>query len=164
MAQLDLLNDTVLGDAPVAALIAADTLASVSKEKSPGALRTISEVSAELGEETHVLRFWETKFLTLRPVKMKGGRRYYRPEDVVLLRTIRTLLHEQGYTIKGAQALLASVSNPLEALNMPPSFSIVAPMENTMLQPLSEKTRKSVQMALAELREIRSILHSFHRA
>ncbi|MEO5336458.1 MAG: MerR family transcriptional regulator [Magnetospirillum sp. WYHS-4] len=74
--------------------------------KSPEAFRTISEVAFELELPQHVLRFWETKFPLVRPLKRGGGRRYYRPEDVVLLRRIRTLLHEEGYTIKGVQKLL----------------------------------------------------------
>lgn len=77
--------------------------------KAPGAFRTISEVAAELGVPPHVLRFWETRFSLLRPLKRGGGRRYYRPEDVELLRTIRRLLYEEGYTIKGAQKALRSI-------------------------------------------------------
>lgn len=75
-------------------------------EKRPGAFRTISEVADELDVPQHVLRFWETKFAQVRPVKRAGGRRYYRPEDVDLIRGIRRLLHEQGYTIRGAQRVL----------------------------------------------------------
>lgn len=74
--------------------------------KSPEAYRTISEVAAELEVPTHVLRFWESKFPQLRPIKRGGGRRYYRPQDVELLGRIRLLLHRDGYTIKGAQRLL----------------------------------------------------------
>jgi len=75
-------------------------------KKSPSAFRTISEVSAILGVPAHVLRFWESKFTQIKPVKRGGGRRYYRPEDVGLIRTIQHLLHEQGMTIKGAQKVL----------------------------------------------------------
>jgi DNA-binding transcriptional MerR regulator len=71
--------------------------------KSPEAFRTISEVSKELDVPKHVLRFWETKFAQLKPMKRGGNRRYYRPEDVELLRGIRTLLHDEGYTIRGLQ-------------------------------------------------------------
>ena len=74
--------------------------------KSPGAFRTISEVSNDLEVPPHVLRFWETKFPQIKPLKRGGGRRYYRPEDVSLLRQIRQLLHNDGYTIKGVQRLL----------------------------------------------------------
>ncbi|TVR98712.1 MAG: MerR family transcriptional regulator [Rhodospirillales bacterium] len=74
--------------------------------KSPAAFRTIAEVSAELDLPQHVLRFWESKFPQIRPLKRGGGRRYYRPEDLDLLRRIRHLLHNEGYTIRGAQKLL----------------------------------------------------------
>ena len=74
--------------------------------KSATAFRTISEVAGELDVAQHVLRFWESKFPQVRPLKRGGGRRYYRPEDVDLLRQIRSLLYEEGYTIKGAQKLL----------------------------------------------------------
>lgn len=73
--------------------------------KSAGAFRTISEVAEELGVPQHVLRFWETKFLQVKPLKRGGGRRYYRPEDVALLSEIRALLYEDGYTIRGVQKL-----------------------------------------------------------
>jgi DNA-binding transcriptional MerR regulator len=74
--------------------------------KSQAAFRTISEVADELDVAQHVLRFWESKFPQVRPLKRGGGRRYYRPEDIELLREIRTLLYDEGYTIKGAQKLL----------------------------------------------------------
>jgi DNA-binding transcriptional MerR regulator len=75
-------------------------------EKSSSAFRTISEVAAELDVPKHVLRFWEGKFPQLRPMKRGGGRRYYRPEDIELLRGIRWLLYSDGYTIKGVQRIL----------------------------------------------------------
>lgn len=75
-------------------------------EKSAQAFRTISEVATELDVPQHVLRFWESKFAQVRPLKRGGGRRYYRPEDVDLLRRIRGLLYDDGYTIKGVQRLL----------------------------------------------------------
>lgn len=74
--------------------------------KSRDAFRTISEVSDALDTPTHVLRFWESKFSQIKPVKRAGGRRYYRPEDIDLLAGIKTLLHDHGMTIKGAQKLL----------------------------------------------------------
>lgn len=75
-------------------------------EKSASAFRTISEVANELDVPQHVLRFWESKFVQVRPMKRGGGRRYYRPEDIDLLRSIRELLYTDGYTIKGVQKLL----------------------------------------------------------
>src|SRR5678815_1551973 len=74
--------------------------------KSPEAFRTISEVSDDLDVPQHVLRFWESRFAQIRPVKRAGGRRYYRPEDVDLLRGIRALLYSDGYTIRGVQKIL----------------------------------------------------------
>ncbi|MFC7050384.1 MerR family transcriptional regulator [Emcibacter nanhaiensis] len=74
--------------------------------KSPNAYRTISEVADAMEVPQHVLRFWEGKFSQIKPMKRGGGRRYYRPEDVEIIQVIRTLLHEDGYTIKGAQKLL----------------------------------------------------------
>jgi DNA-binding transcriptional MerR regulator len=75
-------------------------------EKSPDAFRTISEAADELDLPQHVLRFWETRFATIKPLKRGGGRRYYRPEDVLLLKGIRHLLYDQGFTIKGVQKIL----------------------------------------------------------
>jgi DNA-binding transcriptional MerR regulator len=75
-------------------------------EKSPDAFRTISEAADELDLPQHVLRFWETRFSTIKPLKRGGGRRYYRPEDVLLLKGIRHLLYDQGFTIKGVQKIL----------------------------------------------------------
>ncbi|GAB0112902.1 MerR family transcriptional regulator [Acidisoma sp. C75] len=75
-------------------------------KKAPTAFRTISEVADDLHIPQHVLRFWETKFTQVRPLKRGGGRRYYRPDDVALLRRIAHLLYTQGYTIKGVQRLL----------------------------------------------------------
>ena len=78
----------------------------MSERKSASAYRTISEVSESLGVPQHVLRFWETKFPAVKPLKRGGNRRYYRPEDLELLQVIHKLLHVDGYTIKGAQKLL----------------------------------------------------------
>ena len=75
-------------------------------KKAPNAFRTISEVADELHIPQHVLRFWETKFPQVKPLKRGGGRRYYRPDDIQLLRRISDLLYIQGYTIKGVQRLL----------------------------------------------------------
>ena len=73
--------------------------------KGPEAFRTISEAADELNVPQHVLRFWETKFSFIRPMKRAGGRRFYRPQDIAVLRGVRTLLHDAGYTIKGVQKL-----------------------------------------------------------
>ena len=91
-------------------------------DKAPEAFRTISEVAAWLGVQPHVLRFWESKFPQIKPVKRAGGRRYYRPADMLLLGGLKQLLHEDGLTIKGAQKVLReqgvqavqAISPPLE--------------------------------------------------
>ena len=77
-------------------------------EKSFGAYKTISEVSKSINVPSHVLRFWETKFSQVKPIKRSGGRRYYRSEDIQTLSSIRELLYNEGYTIKGAQKVLKS--------------------------------------------------------
>ena len=79
--------------------------------KSPQAFRTISEVSNEVKIPAHVLRFWETKFPNINPLKRSGNRRYYRPEDVKLIIKIKTLLYDNGYTVKGVQKLLKENDN-----------------------------------------------------
>jgi len=93
MLQLDLLPKEKPPEKPDAAIL----------EKAPGAFKTISEVAESLGVPQHVLRFWESRFSQIKPLKMRGGRRYYRPEDVTILTTIKNLLYKQGYTIKGAK-------------------------------------------------------------
>ncbi len=82
--------------------------------KSANALRTISEVADSLELPQHVLRFWESKFPQLQPVKRSGGRRYYRPEDIATLQTIQRMLHEEGYTIKGALSALENQPKPTQ--------------------------------------------------
>ncbi|WP_404326613.1 MerR family transcriptional regulator [Aerophototrophica crusticola] len=89
--------------------------------KSATAFRTISEVSEELDVPQHVLRFWETKFPQIKPLKRGGGRRYYRPDDVELLRRIQALLYREGYTIKGVQRLLKEAKGQAAALPVGPA-------------------------------------------
>ncbi len=89
-------------------------------KKSPSAFRTISEVADDLHIPQHVLRFWETRFPQVKPLKRGGGRRYYRPEDIALLRRISDLLYVQGYTIKGVQRLLREGGGML-ADDIPPA-------------------------------------------
>jgi DNA-binding transcriptional MerR regulator len=99
-------------------LVIADAVATVDEtpssrrgQKSDAAYRTISEVATDLNLPQHVLRFWESKFKQISPLKRGGGRRYYRPQDVDLIRRIHYLLHIQGYTIKGVQKLLTRDRN-----------------------------------------------------
>ena len=123
--------------------------------KSATAFRTISEVSQDLEVPQHVLRFWETKFPQVRPLKRGGGRRYYRPEDVDLLRRIRDLLYSEGYTIKGVQRLLRD-SGGKQAGAAP-----AAVREETATAgagPLSDEQRKTLQQLLGELTELRDML------
>ncbi len=83
--------------------------------KGAEAFRTISEAADELGVAQHVLRFWETKFSFIRPMKRAGGRRFYRPSDITVLAAVRRLLHQEGYTIKGVQKLYRETGLRLEA-------------------------------------------------
>lgn len=101
------------------AAVETDALAS---DKGPSAYRTISEVATELGVPQHVLRFWELRFPQLRPMKRGGGRRYYRPEDVDLLRKIRGWLYEEGLTVKGVQRRLRGRGSK-QALAMPDAIA-----------------------------------------
>ena len=84
-------------------------------DKSPDAFRTISEVAEDLDLPQHVLRFWETRFTQIKPLKRGGGRRYYRPQDVDLIKGIKSMLYDQGYTIKGVQKLLRENGNQFVA-------------------------------------------------
>ena len=83
-------------------------------DKAPDAFRTISEVADDLDIPQHVLRFWETRFTQIKPMKRSGGRRYYRPEDLVLLRRIHGLLYREGYAIKGVQRVLRTPRSALK--------------------------------------------------
>lgn len=117
--------------------------------KSATAFRTISEVAVELDLPQHVLRFWETKFLSIQPLKRGGGRRYYRPEDVKLLRRIRDLLHLDGYTIKGVQKLLRQN-------NIDDEEPAIA---ETLAPGLDDRKRAELKAVLNELEELRDLLH-----
>ena len=125
--------------------------ASAGVPKSPDAFRTIGEVSEELDVPQHVLRFWETKFPQVRPLKRGGGRRYYRPEDVALLRHIRHLLHAEGYTVRGVQKLLRErASRP----GAPP----LLPDRIEEESPLAPEDRARAAQVLDELCTLRDLL------
>ena len=98
-------NDLFGGAPQPPQLLKKSTKLAEAHGKEPEAYRTISEAADELGVATHVLRFWETKFPEIEPLKKTAGRRYYRPEDMQYLTRIRDLLHQEGYTIRGVQAL-----------------------------------------------------------
>lgn len=146
--------------------------------KSPQAFRTISEVSNELDVPQHVLRFWESKFSQIRPMKRGGGRRYYRPEDVDLLRGIQTLLYSDGFTIKGVQKVFrdqgakfvtetgrangtrpAVLSTPAAAKDdgAQPAMKSAAP-KKVLDASLSTTDRQTLQGALTTLREAQQAL------
>ncbi len=134
--------------------------------KSAAAFRTISEVADELDVAQHVLRFWESKFPQVRPLKRGGGRRYYRPEDVDLLRQIRSLLYDEGYTIKGAQKLLKAprrgpaaeppaaraAASATEAVAKPVARAVVAPAERPVLTPALRTQLRRLRDELVLLR------------
>ena len=147
-------------------------------EKSAQAFRTISEVATELDVPQHVLRFWESKFSQVRPLKRGGGRRYYRPEDIDLLRLIRALLYEDGYTIKGVQRLLKEGRGRLPAQRLDlaaesalESLRIVSARAEAMAggnrQPLPRPSTPPPRAAVLDLhkrREIESVLEDLEQA
>ena len=118
-------------------------------QKSPEAFRTISEVATELDVPQHVLRFWESKFAQVRPLKRGGGRRYYRPEDLVMLRHIRDLLYNDGYTIKGVQKLLKENGGKIEVAAAPTSGEATT---------LSADKSAALKTVLTELEDIQKLL------
>ena len=115
--------------------------------KAPNAFRTISEVADDLHIPQHVLRFWETKFPQVKPLKRGGGRRYYRPEDIALLRRISGLLYIQGYTIKGVQRLLREGGGQLSDDIGPPRSDEQASVEPSET---AEPRLPMPELALAE--------------
>jgi DNA-binding transcriptional MerR regulator len=133
---------------------AGNTLPVARSGKSAGAFRTTSEVAAELDLPSHVLRFWETKFPQVRPLKRSGGRRYYRPEDVALLRRIRSWLYQEGYTIRGVQKLLRDNSGSQPALPDEPELPIVpAPSPDN-----AARLRNALEDLRRDLRDIQKLL------
>ena len=130
--------------------------------KSASAFRTISEVATDLDVPQHVLRFWETKFTQVRPMKRGGGRRYYRPEDVDLLRSIRALLYDDGYTIKGVQKLLREGGLKPVAADVAPAPARPAPdaLQATVATDISADQRKELTAILGELDAARKLLDS----
>jgi DNA-binding transcriptional MerR regulator len=159
--------------------------ASKKQRKAASAFRTISEVADDLDVQQHVLRFWETKFSQVKPLKRGGGRRYYRPEDVALLKKIHNLLYTEGYTIKGVQKLLkgqgkqqavADMDLPAQAVKpaanqagapAQPQPQATAPRQQAAAMPpiepktgLNEKQRSILKAMLGDLKELRDTLTS----
>ncbi len=144
--------------------------------KAAEAFRTISEVAEELAIQKHVLRFWESKFPQIRPMKRGGGRRYYRPEDLDLLRGIRHLLHDQGYTIKGVQKILreqgvdmvkgfgrddSGAVQTREGRQQQPPLPAPAPTPKAIgarAKQVGGESRRIIQAAISELQACRRIL------
>ena len=128
-----------------------------SSSKSAQAFRTISEVATELDLPQHVLRFWETKFNAIKPMKRGGGRRYYRPDDIVLLQRIRGLLYDDGYTIKGAQKLLREGGGKID---LPEGKGKVGEaIQNTSPETIStEPDKAELKSIMAELEDIQTLL------
>lgn len=157
-----------------------------TRAKAPEAFRTISEVSVELDVPQHVLRFWESRFGQVKPVKRAGGRRYYRPEDVDLLRGIRSLLYSDGFTIKGVRKLLREQgmcyvaeigrgkTSPIRSARTDPAAAgageprharaALAALERAHAasgeDALGEKARVKLELLLAELLQLKSRLRT----
>ncbi len=137
--------------------------------KSAGAFRTISEVADALDVQQHVLRFWETKFSQIRPLKRGGGRRYYRPEDLELLQRIHHLLYTEGYTIKGVQKLLREKGRAGLIADASPNVAEnnneravveaqAAPKTMTVVSGMSTDQREAMMAMLRGLKDLRETL------
>ncbi len=132
------------------------TAKKTAPEKAPSAFRTISEVANELKVQQHVLRFWESKFNQIKPLKRGGGRRYYRPEDIELLKNIYHLLYQEGYTIKGVQKLLHSTRGNLTPRVAKSDVQVQA--EEPVSVPQKSKKREELQSMLDELKSMRNLI------
>ncbi len=145
--------------------------------KSPTAFRTISEVATDLSVPQHVLRFWESKFQQIRPLKRGGGRRYYRPEDIQLISSIKDLLYNQGFTIRGVQKLLKENGRFPSARSMVPDPQVPAsvlshhhtasasggalstqPPAQPAARSLSPEKRREIEGVLSALKSLRELL------
>ena len=136
--------------------------------KSPEAFRTISEVSKDLSLPQHVLRFWETKFVQIKPIKRGGGRRYYRPEDIELLKGIKYLLYNDGYTIRGVQKVIKEngtkkiISKPIQnndfTLDKDDNKNAIL-NENKTQSMIAESKRKKLMNVLNDLVELKKKLN-----
>jgi len=117
--------------------------------KAPDAFRTISEVAELLDTPAHVLRFWESKFSQIKPIKRAGSRRYYRPEDVALLGGIKTLLHEEGMTIKGAQKLIRDKGvKHIQTIGHPKAEGLAVPEDAALVEEVATEEAAPVQPKL----------------
>ena len=139
MARLELLKSPLQGDA---------------HRKSDDAYKTISEVAGDLEVPQHVLRFWETHFPQVKPSRMRGSRRYYRPEDIELLKKIKILLYSQGYTIKGAKKLIREGKLAADSVD-PAAAATPRPAAQT---PQKKSTKPDVRFLVSELRILKTML------
>jgi DNA-binding transcriptional MerR regulator len=128
--------------------------------KDPGAFRTISEVSDQLGVPQHVLRFWETRFPELKPLQRGGNRRYYRPADIAFAAALHQLLHQQGYTVRGVRKLIADHG----AANLPALAGGTDPLPRRSVPPPAAAPEPAPPVlppaVVAELRALRERLHA----
>jgi DNA-binding transcriptional MerR regulator len=147
--QVPSLESAVKDDAGMVAVAERFAHEDDSKEKAPNAFRTISEVANFLNVPQYVLRFWESRFSQIKPVKMRGGRRYYRPEDVEVLSTIKNLLYKQGYTINGAKKAFSKGAAIV-------SIEEMVAQEKTPV--LSDKENNQLAVLRQELISMRDIL------
>jgi DNA-binding transcriptional MerR regulator len=129
--------------------------------KGPEAFRTISEAAEELNVPQHVLRFWETKFNFIRPMKRAGGRRFYRPSDIALLKGVRRLLHDEGYTIKGVQRLHREQG--VRRLVAAGEDGDAAAPQTGFSPPLAAETRAQLGEALREMETVKDRLDALLR-
>lgn len=132
-------------------------------DKAPGAFKTISEVASFLAVPQHVLRFWESRFSQIKPLKMRGGRRYYRPEDIEILSTVKHLLYKQGYTIKGAKKVFSSRNRAaLDSAHEEPI--VVKPVTSKTVSDkpvIDEKKKKQLSNIRNELLGLRDVLSPY---
>lgn len=138
--------------------------------KGPNAFRTISEAAEELGVPQHVLRFWETRFSFVKPLKRAGGRRFYRPQDIAVLKGVRRLLHEDGYTIKGVARLqrekgirrLIAAGDPDAANRFTDDelADVSAPAETKPAKPLDAAKKRKLEAVIKQLDDARARLDS----
>ncbi|MGH1455488.1 MAG: MerR family transcriptional regulator [Alphaproteobacteria bacterium] len=142
-------------------------LSSARGKKAAAAFRTISEVADDLGVQQHVLRFWETKFTHIKPLKRGGGRRYYRPEDISLIKAIHHLLYVEGYTIKGVQKLFREVGKKQIVIsfggdNVEEGAAMRGEAATTPAgskdPKLSKEQRETLQNVLNDLKELRGMM------
>ena len=152
MMQMDLLGkEAAAADttAPKPAMTSEPATDNTPDDKSPRAFKTISEAASMLGVPQHVLRFWEGRFSQIKPLKLRGGRRYYRPEDMEVLTTIKNLLYKQGYTIEGARKAFGGAKKQV---------SEPTPEAPPAKKTLSEKQQSQLSVIKQELVGLRDIL------